>query len=169
MKHIENKWGQSARYPHLGAFESTKLLGSGTDILGTTRHIERWQSDLEMLRSASLTELRYSVPWHRIERVPGTFDFSWFDLPMEYMRRHGMRPILDPIHHISFPDWLDDGFLNPRFPDLYSRFLAAVAQRYPWVRSYTSSMSRCRPPCSARIPAAGIHTAPPTIVSSGWP
>jgi hypothetical protein len=25
--------GTAARYPHLGAFESTKLMGSGTDIL----------------------------------------------------------------------------------------------------------------------------------------
>jgi hypothetical protein len=137
MKHVQSLRAISARFPHIGAFESTKLPGSGNDILGTTRHIERWRSDLELLRSASLTQLRYSVPWHRIERVPGVFDFSWFDMPMAYMRINGMEPILDPLHHISFPDWLEHGFANPRFPLLYERFVTTIAERYPWVQSYT--------------------------------
>lgn len=124
-------------FPHIGAFESTKLMGSDTDILGTTRHIERWESDLALLRSSSLTLLRYSVPWHRIERTPGVFDFAWFDGPMEYMRKHGMNPILDPLHHISFPDWLQDGFANPEFPAIYERFVAQLAGRYPWANLYT--------------------------------
>jgi beta-glucosidase/6-phospho-beta-glucosidase/beta-galactosidase len=71
MKHVHSSRAISARFPHIGAFESTKLPGIRNDILGTTRHIERWRTDLELLRSASLTQLRYSVPWHRIERVPG--------------------------------------------------------------------------------------------------
>lgn len=125
------------KYPHLGAFESTKLMGSDTDILGTTCHIERWEADLELLRSASLSLLRYSVPWHRIERTPGVFDFSWFDQPMRFMQKHGMTPILDPLHHISFPDWLDQGFANPDFPRLYERFVAEICRRYPWVTHYT--------------------------------
>jgi hypothetical protein len=71
MKHVHDL----CAFPHIGAFESTQLPGSGNDVLGTTRHIERWRSDLELLRSASLMHLRYSVP-SRIERVPGVFDFS---------------------------------------------------------------------------------------------
>ena len=124
-------------YPHLGAFESTRLVGTGTDILGTTRHIERWQSDLELLRLAGITELRYSVPWHRIERTPGDFDFSWFDGPMAYFESHHMRPILDPLHHVSFPEWLTHGFAHPDFPTYYTRFIVSLAQRYPWVDRYT--------------------------------
>lgn len=126
-----------ASYPHLGAFESTRLVGTGTDVLGTTRHIERWRFDLELLRTAGISELRYSVPWHRIEREPGSFDFSWFDGPMEYLQKHGMRPILDPIHHVSFPDWLDQGFANPDFARYYERFIVRLAERYPWVERYT--------------------------------
>jgi hypothetical protein len=82
-----------ARIPHLGAFESTKLMGTGTDILGTTRHIELWRSDLELLAGSSIKVLRYSVPWHRIEKELGVFDFSWFDQPMNFMREHGLSPI----------------------------------------------------------------------------
>jgi len=128
---------RAVRYPHLGAFESTKLMGSGTDILGTTRHIERWEADLQLLQSASLTQLRYSVPWHRIEHEPGMYDFSWLDGPMSHMHAARMTPILDPLHHISFPEWLDDGFANPNFPDLYERFVTEVAIRYPWANRYT--------------------------------
>ena len=124
-------------YPHLGAFESTKLSDSGTDILGTTRHIERWRHDLELLRSSGLTSLRYSVPWHRIEKNPGEFDFTWMDGPMSCMRRHGMRPILDPLHHISHPDWLTGGFSSPFLAELYERFVLAVAERYDWATEYT--------------------------------
>jgi len=137
MKDVQRAGAILAPFPHIGAFESTKLPGSGNDILGTTRHVERWRSDLQLLRSSCLTTLRYSVPWHRIECVPGIFDFSWFDLPMAYMLRYGMEPILDPLHHISFPDWLQDGFANPHFPALYERFVTTVAKRYPWVQRYT--------------------------------
>src|SRR3954453_7800811 len=128
---------RTPQFPHLGAFESTKLMGSSTDILGTTRHIERWKEDLQLLHSASLMQLRYSVPWHRIEQTRGTYDFSWLDGPMAYMESNGMTPILDPLHHISFPDWLDQGFANPEFPELYEQFVLEVARRYPWVNHYT--------------------------------
>lgn len=124
-------------YPHLGAFESTKIHGTGEDILGTTRHDERWQHDLDLLHGAGVRQLRYSVPWHRIERTPGVFDWSWMDGPMGYLETHGMVPILDPLHHTSFPDWLEDGFANPEFPALYERFILELAGRYPWADHYT--------------------------------
>jgi hypothetical protein len=90
MNHILARSDTPPQFPHLGAFESTKLAGAGTDILGTTRHIELWHDDLRMLKSASLNALRYSVPWHRIEHNPGEFDFTWLDRPMEFMQRNGM-------------------------------------------------------------------------------
>ncbi|HYP07466.1 MAG TPA: family 1 glycosylhydrolase [Bryobacteraceae bacterium] len=124
-------------FPRLGAFESTKIHGSGEDILGTTRHIDRWRHDLEMLRASGISQLRYSIPWHRIESISGRFDWDWMDGPMAYMRRHGMQPIVDPLHHTSFPDWMKGGFAHPRFPELYCRFLREFTRRYPWVEQYT--------------------------------
>jgi hypothetical protein len=47
-----------------------------------------------------------------------------------------MQPIVDPLHHTSFPDWLEDGFANRDFPFLYCRFMREFAERYPWVRQY---------------------------------
>jgi beta-glucosidase/6-phospho-beta-glucosidase/beta-galactosidase len=127
----------SLSYAHLGAFESTKIHGSGEDILSTTRHLERWRHDLGLLHGAGIRDLRYSVPWHRIEISPGEWDWRWMDQPMRFFERNGMRPILDPLHHTSFPDWLTGGFANPNFPALYQRFVEAVARRYDWVAQYT--------------------------------
>jgi len=124
-------------YPHLGGFESTHIFGRGQDILGTTRHIEFWQEDLNLLLQAGITSLRYSIPWHRIEAWAGEFDWSWIDGPMQFMKSAGMQPIVDPLHHTSFPTWLQDGFLHPEFPALYERFLNAVSDRYGWVTKYT--------------------------------
>ena len=78
-------------YGHMGAFESTRIHGWGTDILATTNHIRRWRHDLDLLREAGINSLRYSVPWHRIESRPGTFDFSWIDGPLRLMRTTGLR------------------------------------------------------------------------------
>jgi beta-glucosidase/6-phospho-beta-glucosidase/beta-galactosidase len=124
-------------FGHLGAFDGTKIHGWGVDILGSTNHIERWRHDLDMLSEAGIRNLRYSVPWHRIENAPGRFDFSWIDGPMEHMRATGMNPIVDPLHHTSFPDWLDEGLANPELSALYCRFLDRFSERYRWVRDYT--------------------------------
>jgi hypothetical protein len=56
---------------------------------------------------------------------------------MQFFGEHGMTPILDPLHHTSFPDWLENGFANPNFPSLYARFIGAVRRRYPWANHYT--------------------------------
>lgn len=81
--------------------------------------------------------LRYSIPWHRIEKQCGAYDWEWIDQPLRFMEKHGIQPIADPLHHTSFPEWLHDGFLNPEFPALYERFVAAVGERYPFVQKYT--------------------------------
>ena len=124
-------------YPHLGAFESIKIHGSGQDVLDTTKHSQYWQHDLEMLWESGIYELRYPVPWHRIEHEPGAWDWKWMDGPMDLIQRLELRPILDPLHHVSFPDWLEGGFAHPEFPRLYARFVKEVAQRYPWADRYT--------------------------------
>jgi len=128
---------QQQTLAHLGAFESTKIHGSGRDVLSTTHHIERWHYDLSLLLAAGITELRYPIPWHRIERLHGEYDFRWLDGPMRFMEQNGMRPIVDPLHHTSFPDWLEGGFSNPLFPGLYVSFLTKVLNRYPWIDRLT--------------------------------
>ena len=59
------------------------------------------------------------------------------DGPMQRMFELGLQPILDPLHHVSFPDWITDGFANPQFPEFYTGFIEQVAKRYEWVERYT--------------------------------
>lgn len=124
-------------FTHLGGFESTQMFGTGHDVLSTTRHIELWREDLTRLLHSGIRVLRYSIPWHRIEKRRGEYDWGWIDKPLRFMEAHGMEPIADPLHHTSFPEWLTDGFLHPEFPSLYESFLREICARYPFIRRYT--------------------------------
>lgn len=121
----------------LTGFESTYLPLHDVDVLTLTRHDERWHDDLRLVRDAGIRRLRYPVPWHRIERTRGAYDWRWTDTVLTGLRDLDLAPIADLVHHTSFPRWLVDGFLNPDFPTVYADFCAAFATRYPWVREFT--------------------------------
>lgn len=121
----------------LTGFESTYMPDHDTDVLETTRHLDLFHHDLELVAGDGIRTLRYPVPWHRIERESGAYDWSWMDRVMQSMEELGLDPIVDPIHHTSFPAWLERGFLDDRFVDTYVAFVLAFAERYPWVRRYT--------------------------------
>jgi hypothetical protein len=53
------------------------------------------------------------------------------------MRLLGIKPIVDPCHHVSIPRFLKNGFLSPHFADRYVAFVLNAAERYPWVKQYT--------------------------------
>jgi beta-glucosidase/6-phospho-beta-glucosidase/beta-galactosidase len=125
------------KIPFLTGFESTQIHGTGEDVLGGTRHIERWKHDLGLVKRQGIRRLRYPVPWHRIEARPGEYDWRWLDAVFSYMKEEGLDPIVDPIHHTSFPEWIQGGFKHPRFPELYQGFVRELALRYPWVKRYT--------------------------------
>jgi beta-glucosidase/6-phospho-beta-glucosidase/beta-galactosidase len=121
----------------LSGLESTHIFGTGKDVLELTRHTEHYAADLRLAQKCGLEQMRYSVPWHKVERVPGTYDWTWMDGALGYMRSLAIDPILDPLHHTSFPQWLEGGFANANFAKLYEKFVAAIAERYPWARNYT--------------------------------
>lgn len=121
----------------LTGFESTQIFGSGKDVLQTTRHTDFFEQDLQLVRSCNIDFLRYSAPWHSIEKEPGVYDWRWMDAALDCVQKYGITPILDPLHHTSFPVWLEDGFANPYFPDRYFDFVWALANRYPWIKHYT--------------------------------
>src|SRR3954447_17794817 len=130
------------RYPlppieMIGGFESTYMPAHDTDVTETNGHDTRWRDDLALLRRAGVTRLRYPIRWHRIERSPGHYDWSHTDAVMEHMAEHGMHPIVDLVHHTSYPLWLDRGLADRRFRSAYLRYLERFAMRYPWVEEYT--------------------------------
>ena len=121
----------------LSGFESTHIFGSGTDVLNLTKHTEFVEEDLDLAASCNLDLMRYSAPWHSIEREPGVYDWTWLDRALNRFRELEIEIILDPLHHTSFPVWLKGGFANPNFAGLYLNFIKKLAERYPWIRYYT--------------------------------
>lgn len=121
----------------IGAFESTYLPAHDRDIIETSGHDTRWRQDLELMRRLGVTRLRYPVRWQRVEEQRGRYDWAHTDAVMEHLRETGMRPIVDLVHHTSYPRWLRDGFADPRFGPAYLRYAEAVAERYPWIEEYT--------------------------------
>lgn len=121
----------------LSGFESTHIFGSGKDVLELTNHTELVEDDLKLVQQSGLNLMRYSAPWHSIERVRGIYDWRWMDRAMRCFQDLGIEPILDPLHHTSFPEWLAGGFSNPIFTRSYLEFVTALAHRYPWAQHYT--------------------------------
>ena len=125
-----------ATIPFIGAFESTYQAAHDRDVLETTQHVKRWRDDLMLLATCQVRQLRYPLRWHRIEPEPGRFDWDHIDQVLGFMHDHGFEPIVDLLHHTSYPLWLGD-FSAPSFEDRFLRFAEAVAERYPWLPGYT--------------------------------
>lgn len=122
----------------LSGFESTYIHdGQGLDVLDLTEHSIRFREDFAAVADAGVKTLRYSIPWHKIERERGAYDWRWLDAAMAALGERGLDIIADPLHHTSFPDWLTGGFADRQFVTAYVRFVLAFADRYPRVRRFT--------------------------------
>jgi beta-glucosidase/6-phospho-beta-glucosidase/beta-galactosidase/glycosyltransferase involved in cell wall biosynthesis len=123
--------------PMVAAFESTFQPLHGVDVADTTGHTRHWRRDIDAAARAGARTMRYPIKWHRIEAEPGRYDFAETDAVLGRLRDIGVEPIVDLVHHTSYPHWLSDGFRDPRFGPAYLRYCEAVARRYPWLSSYT--------------------------------
>jgi beta-glucosidase/6-phospho-beta-glucosidase/beta-galactosidase len=129
--------GRSRRIEFIGGFESSYMPAFDVDVAETTDHIAQRAHDLTLLRSCGVRRTRYPVRWHRLARDPDRFDWAETDAVMEHLRAHNIRPIVDLVHHTSYPLWLTEGFADPKFPAAYLRFVEAFVTRYPTVDAYT--------------------------------
>ncbi|MBW3556560.1 MAG: family 1 glycosylhydrolase, partial [Actinobacteria bacterium] len=120
----------------LGAFESTYMPRHDLDVAETTGHTRRWRQDLNLLADMGVRRLRYPIRWHRVEEIRDDYDWSDTDEVLGHLHDNGFRPVIDLVHHTSYPGWLD-GFADPRFGPAYLRFAEAAARRYPWIEEYT--------------------------------
>jgi beta-glucosidase/6-phospho-beta-glucosidase/beta-galactosidase len=122
--------------PFIGAFESTYQPAFDTDVFETTAHDRRWREDLELLGACGVHEIRYPVRWHRVEVEPGSFDWAQTDEVLAHLADVGLHPIVDLVHHTSYPHWIAD-FADPEFGPALLRYVRAFAERYPGVDAYT--------------------------------
>ncbi|MBD1938471.1 family 1 glycosylhydrolase [Microcoleus sp. FACHB-68] len=105
------------------------------DQLERNGHATRLE-DLDLFAELGVSALRYPVIWERT--APNNVedaDWSWADERLGRLRELGIRPIVGLVHHGSGPP--HTSLIDPAFPELLGRFAGAVAQRYPWVESYT--------------------------------
>jgi beta-glucosidase/6-phospho-beta-glucosidase/beta-galactosidase len=105
------------------------------DQLKECGHYDYWREDLRLVQELGLKVLRYGLPYYKIHRAPGKYDWSFADEVMNEMQRLGITPILDLLH-FGLPAWLEN-FQNPELPVHFADYADAVAGRYPWVRYYT--------------------------------
>ncbi|MBI3911022.1 MAG: family 1 glycosylhydrolase [Armatimonadetes bacterium] len=108
------------------------------DEYAKTHHYESLTEDADAIVALKCTHVRYVIPWHRVERSPGVYDWEWVDEALGSLRVRGLRPIPD-LCHFGGPDWLEErgGPLAPDFADRFAAYATAFATRYPWVRELT--------------------------------
>lgn len=105
------------------------------DQVRSTGHHDR-AGDIERLASLGIRRLRYPVLWERV--APNGLehaDWSWTDARLSELQASGIEPIVTLLHHGSGP--ADTNLLDPDFPQKFAQFARAVAERYPWLRSFT--------------------------------
>ena len=117
---------------------SYPTIGNGKirrDLLAETNHYDRYKEDLGLVKEMGLQVLRYNLPYYKVQKGPGKYDWEFADAAMKEIKRLGITPILD-LMHFGVPDFIGD-FQNPELPMHFAEYCGAVAQRYPWVRFYT--------------------------------
>jgi dTDP-4-dehydrorhamnose reductase len=93
-------------------------------------------SDIDAMAEIGVKAVRYPILWETVApESPHELDFSWHDERLERLREHGIEVIGALIHHGSGPRYTS--LLDPGFPDLFARYAARVAERYPWVNLWT--------------------------------
>ncbi len=105
------------------------------DMLDECGHYDNWKKDLRLVQEMGLKVLRYGLPYYKIHKGQGKYDWSFADEVMNEIQRLNITPILDLLH-FGLPKWIGD-FQNPELPLLFAEYAGAVAERYPWVRYYT--------------------------------
>ncbi len=105
------------------------------DLLEECGHYEHWREDLRLVQELGIKVLRYGLPYYKIHKGPGKFDWRFADEVMAEIQRLGITPILD-LMHFGVPGWIGD-YQNPDLPLHFAEYATAVATRYPWVRYYT--------------------------------
>jgi beta-glucosidase/6-phospho-beta-glucosidase/beta-galactosidase len=105
------------------------VTGRTLDEYELTGHYERWAADIDLLASLGVSAARYGVPWHRLQPERNRWDWRIADDPLERLLSFGVEPQVDLVHY-GLPAWIENAFLNPRYPDYVSEYASRLAERY---------------------------------------
>lgn len=101
------------------------------DQMNMAGHLERL-TDIDEFGGLGIRTLRTGLLWER--QAEGNC-WKWFDLHLQRLHEASIRPIAGLVHHGSGPQ--GTSLLDPLFPEKVSAYARRVAERYPWVDSYT--------------------------------
>lgn len=99
--------------------------GRRLDLLAATGHDRLAEQDYRQVAAHGLRTVRDGLRWHRIERIPGHYDWSSFLPMLRAARLAGVQPIWDLCHY-GAPDGLD--IWGGAFVERLARFAAAAAR-----------------------------------------
>jgi beta-glucosidase len=98
------------------------------------RHWERYEEDLDLLRSMGLDAYRFSLEWSRIEPEPGRYDqaaIGHYRSVLLACRARGITPMVT-LHHFTNPRWfsaLGGWEIEKNIPH-FVRFARLAGERY---------------------------------------
>ena len=106
------------------------LTGKRLDEYELTEHYQNWKEDIDRVKSLEVDSLRWGLPWYKIEKERGKFDFSWSDEVIPYIvEEKGITLLLDFMHY-GTPLWMKDSFFDPDYPSYVEEYTARVVERY---------------------------------------
>ena len=94
----------------------------------------RYRQDIQLAADLGLRAYRFSVEWARLEPAEGDFSaaqVAHYRRMLSSCHELGITPIVT-LQHFTLPRWLgaEGGFLSPRFPSLFQRYCAHVAEAF---------------------------------------
>ncbi|MET1110358.1 MAG: family 1 glycosylhydrolase, partial [Allosphingosinicella sp.] len=94
------------------------------------------REDFDLIAGLGLTTLRFPILWEAVapER-PDRLDFAWCDDRLAMLREAGIKVVGGLLHHGSGPRHTD--LLDPDFARKLADYAARVAERYPWIETWT--------------------------------
>lgn len=126
----------------MGGFECAthrRRDGLQIDVVDSTRHEARCAEDYRMLAQAGVLTVRDGLRWHRIEQVPGVYDWSSL-LPMLQASLSEGTQVLWDLCHWGVPNDLD-----PFSADFARRFAAFAAAAASFIRTQADLAGRSEP------------------------
>jgi dTDP-4-dehydrorhamnose reductase len=94
------------------------------------------RGDIDLIAGLGVTTVRYPIIWESIAPDrPDDCDFAWTDDRLAMLRERGIKVVGGLLHHGSGPRYTS--LLDPDFARKLADFAGRVAERYPWIETWT--------------------------------
>jgi len=96
-------------------------------------HWNRYEEDIQLMRSIGLNAYRFSVEWSKVEVEEGVFDdraLAHYEQEVDELRANGIEPMVT-LHHFTNPIWFENrgAFLQDNSPAVFGRFIEKIVAR----------------------------------------